>query len=134
MKFLVVDDEYPNRLYLKKLLCGYGDCDVAEDGQEAINAFIAACKNKEPYDLICMDIMMPNVGGREATIKIRELEMDMGVQDSSEVKIIMTSAFGDTNNVADSLIEGATSYIVKPVEKFKLIEEMKKAGLMVDVE
>ncbi len=130
MRCLVVEDEFVNRLYLQKLLAKYGECDIAVDGQEAIDAFLLAWKENAPYDLICMDIMMPNMDGRESTEQIRKLEEEMGIFGSKEVKVIMTTALDDVKNVMGSLKEGASAYIVKPIEKVKLLEEMKKFGLL----
>ncbi len=132
MRFLVVEDEFVNRLYLQKTLAKYGDCDIAIDGQEAIDAFLLAWKENAPYDLICMDIMMPNMDGRESTEKIRQLEQEMGIVGAEEVKVIMTTALDDVNNVMGSLKGGASSYIVKPIERARLLEEMKKLGLLTE--
>jgi len=130
MKVLVVEDEFVNRLFLQKLLSKYGQCDIAGDGLEALDAFKSAWQDKSPYDLICMDIMMPNMDGREATKLIRELEQEMGLDPSKEVPIFMTTALDDVKIVMNILKEGATSYFIKPIEKKKLLEEIKKVGLL----
>ena len=130
MRILIVEDEFVNRLYLKKILSKYGHCDVAVDGVEALEAFRLAWETDDPYDLICMDIMMPNMDGREATKKIREMEKEMGLETAKEVKIYMTTALDDVKTVMGALMEGATSFFVKPIDKKKLLEEIHKAGLI----
>ncbi len=130
MKILIVEDELVNRMVLQKLLDAYGTCDIAVDGNEAIEAFALACKEKKPYDLICMDIMMPNTDGRTALKKIREMEKQGGIKGQDEVKVIMTTAIGEVKTMVGSYMEGATSYIVKPIEKEKLIQELQKLGLI----
>ncbi|MCP4715742.1 MAG: response regulator [Deltaproteobacteria bacterium] len=130
MRILVVEDEFLSRMVIQKILSQHGDCDIAVDGEEAIHAFKLAHEDGKPYDLICMDIMMPNINGQEALKKIRELEFGMEIKGANEVKIIMTTALGDAKTVVSSYKEGATSYIVKPISKDKLLEEVKKLGLL----
>jgi two-component system, chemotaxis family, chemotaxis protein CheY len=78
-----------------------------------------------------MDIMMPNVDGKEAVTRIRQMEVEFGIKGSSEVKIIMVTALGDPKTVVSSFYKcGATSYIVKPVIKKQLEAELKNLGLI----
>lgn len=63
MKILIAEDDLASRQFLLQVLTGYGDCDVTVDGIEAVEAFTTAHKTKKPYDLICLDIMMPRVDG-----------------------------------------------------------------------
>jgi two-component system, chemotaxis family, chemotaxis protein CheY len=131
MKILIVEDDFTSRKLLQKILSEYGECDIAVDGEEAIKAFNFAHEDNTPYNLICMDIMMPNVDGHEALSKIRETERKLGVTDRNEVKVIMTTALDDPKNVMKALYkEGATSYLVKPVGKQIIFEEIVKLGLM----
>ena len=74
IKVLIVDDDFITRRILKSIFTPYGDCDIAINGEEAIQAFRLAREEKKPYDLICLDIMMPEIDGHEALMKIREME------------------------------------------------------------
>ena len=66
MKTLIVDDDFTNRLLLQEILKVHGPVHVAVNGKEAVEAVAAARDNKEdPYDLICLDIMMPEMDGQE---------------------------------------------------------------------
>jgi len=130
MKYLIVEDDFAARRLLKRYLSDYGDCDIAVDGHEAVEAFRQAMDEKEPYDLICLDIMMPNMDGREALRAIRQIEHEHGTDGLDGVKVIMTTALGDSENVIGSFREGCEAYIVKPVEKDKLLEEMESLGLI----
>lgn len=71
MRVLVAEDDIVSRKFLCKFLSRYGECDQAVDGMEAIDAYIAAVKDQKPYDLICLDIMMPKVDGIKALKTIR---------------------------------------------------------------
>lgn len=130
MKYLIVEDDFAARRLLKRYLSDYGDCDIAVDGHEAVEAFRQAMDEKEPYDLICLDIMMPNMDGREALRAIRQIEHEHGTDGLDGVKVIMTTALGDSKNVIGSFREGCEAYMVKPVEKDKLLEEMGSLGLI----
>lgn len=131
MKVLIVEDEFIGRKMLQKIISPYADCDIAIEGDEAIQAFRLAWEENRPYDLILMDIMMPNVDGHSALKSIRERENEMGLEDTDQVKVIMTTALGDPKNVFDALYKGgANSYMVKPIDKQKLLDEIKSLGLL----
>ncbi len=131
MKILIVEDELVSRKKLEKILSGYGKCDVTVNGIEGVKAFEAAWEEGEPYDLICMGIMMPEMDGKEALEKIREIEKEKGIHGSREVKVLMATSLEDSKNVVDAYYRGATSYIVKPVDGQKLLKEIRGFGFAV---
>ena len=61
MKILLAEDDFVTRKFMANFLSKYGDCDVTVDGMEAVDAFMLALEEDEPYDLVCLDIMMPNM-------------------------------------------------------------------------
>ncbi len=130
MKCLIVEDDFAARRLLQRYLSSYVVCDIAVDGNEAVVAFRQALDEKEPYDLICLDIMMPNMDGREALKVIRRIESEHGTSGLDGVKVIMTTALGDPKNVMGAFREGCEAYIVKPDKKDKLLEEMKNLSLI----
>ena len=77
-----------------------------------------------------MDIRMPNVDGKEALRQIRQIENDVGYHDEGKVKVIMTTALDDAEAVVESYEEGATAYLVKPITKKKLVEELLRLDLI----
>lgn len=126
MRILIVEDELVSRLLLQKLLTVIGTCDIAVNGKEGIEAFTLAWKEKKPYGLICLDIMMPDMDGHEALRAIREREREMGIKGlREEVKILMTTALTDEKNVMDAFYWGATEYLFKPITKKALFEKLK---------
>jgi two-component system chemotaxis response regulator CheY len=132
MKCLIVEDDFISRRIIKELLAPYCECDIAVNGEEAVTSFRMAHESKRTYDLICMDIMMPGVDGNEALKQIRQMEKDMGVLPEFEVKVIMTTALDDPKTVINSLYKGgATSYLVKPISKQKLINELRSFRFIV---
>ena len=131
MRILIVEDDFVGRKVMQQLLLEYGQCDVAVDGLEAVKAVDLASEANEPYDVMFLDIMMPNMSGHEALKIIRDKEKERGVTPQNEVKVIMTSALDDVKNVTQSFFQGgASAYLVKPIERRKVIEEMRKLGLI----
>jgi two-component system chemotaxis response regulator CheY len=131
VKCLIVEDDFISRRVLKELLSSSFDCDIAVNGEEAVASFRLAHEGKRPYDLICMDIMMPGVDGQEALRLIRVIEKELGIPPHLEVKVIMTTALDDPRTVVQAYYKGgATSYIVKPVSRQKLMRELRILGLV----
>ena len=131
MRILIVEDDFVGRKVMHQLLLEYGECDVAVDGLEAVKAFDLAWQENRPYDVLFLDIMMPNMSGHEALKIIREKEKQRGVLPVNEVKVIMASALDDVKNVTQFFFQGgASAYLVKPIERRKVIEELRKLGLI----
>jgi two-component system chemotaxis response regulator CheY len=130
MRVLIAEDEFTSRMILQKFLSPYGDCDVVMDGNEAIQAFQMAWEEKNPYDLICMDIMMPTMDGHEAITRIRELEAASGGKHEKKATIIMTTARDDTEDVRNAIQRGANWYLLKPVNKQIFLNKLREMGLI----
>lgn len=130
MRCLIVEDDFGSRRLLQALLREYGSIDVVVDGQEAIEAFRLAWEENNPYDVVFLDIMMPNVDGQEALRRIRATEGEIGIPERDQVKVIMTTALGDPENVVEAFYKGgANGYVVKPIERRALVSELEKLGL-----
>lgn len=131
MKCLIAEDHLLSRRILKELLSSQFDCDIAVNGQEAIDSFQLAHEAKRPYDVIFMDIMMPMVDGLEALQCIRTMERNMKIPPNLAVKVIMTTALDDPHTVIKSFKEcEADAYLVKPLSRHKLANELRKLNLM----
>lgn len=131
MRCLIAEDDFISRKVLKELLAPYFDVDIAINGAEAVTAFKLSCEDKKPYSLVCMDIMMPNMDGNEALRQIREHEKSLGVPAAAESKVLMTTSLDDPKTVFDAFYRsGATAYIVKPISRVKLLEELRKMKLI----
>ncbi len=130
MKTLIVEDDLTGRLLLQEILKGLGPCHVAINGVEAIEAVRISLDAKEPYDLICLDIMMPEMDGQQALLGIRNLEEERGILSSKGAKIIMTTALSDGKNIIVAWKGLCDAYLVKPIDKNALLGELHKLGLI----
>jgi two-component system chemotaxis response regulator CheY len=132
MRVLVVEDDFTSRKLMQKLLQSYGECDLAENGTDAIAAFQRAWKERRPYDLICLDIMMPGMNGHEVLETIRQIEDGRGIHGREGVKIIMTTALDDRKNIMQAFRYQCEAYLIKPIDRHKLANEIRKFGLIQD--
>ena len=131
MKCLIVEDDFTARKLMQIYLSEFGECFVAVNGKEAVQAVTQAFEEDEPYDLIAMDIMMPEMDGIEALKAIRNLEKERGITGLDTVKVIMTTAKGQSQDIFDAFNTGCEAYLIKPIRKPDLIDEIRKLGLFV---
>jgi two-component system chemotaxis response regulator CheY len=130
MKTLVVEDDFTSRILLNEILQQYGPVHVAVNGKEAVAAVQIALKAKERYDLICLDIMMPEMDGQTALSAIRAAEEAVGLTSTYGSKIVMTTALGDVGNVSKSFYRLCDAYLVKPIDRAMFQAELRKLGLI----
>jgi two-component system chemotaxis response regulator CheY len=127
MKVLVLEDDFGCRLVLQRALSGFGEVHVAVTGSEALSAYNVAQAEGVPYDLICLDIMVPEVSGLSVLQQIRSYESEHG---AVPAKILMTTAVGSKDDVVAAIRGGCDGYLVKPIEKAKLMAQLKKWHLL----
>jgi two-component system chemotaxis response regulator CheY len=82
------------------------------------------------YHLICMDIMMPEMDGREAVRQVRAIEEAHGILAKSGAKIIMTTAVDDLKEVMRCFEEFCDAYLMKPINLANLLRQMKAYRLI----
>ena len=130
MKTLIVEDDFTNRLLLQEFIKIYGLPHIAINGKEAVKAVRQALDANEPYDLICMDIMMPEMDGQQALKKIRAMEEERGISSTNGSKIVMTTALGDMKNACNAFNSLCDAYLIKPIDKARLIETLRRLKLI----
>jgi two-component system chemotaxis response regulator CheY len=116
MKALVVDDDLITRIVLQEILSSYAEVHSCVDGSEAVVAFRRAIEHADPYDLICMDVLMPVMGGIEAIQLIRQEEERHGRYRPQATKVIVTTASDDTDTISQAFRELCDAYVIKPVD------------------
>ncbi len=113
MRILLAEDDFATRKFMISFLSKYGECDVTVDGMEAVDAF-----------------MMALVDGYQALMGIRNLEKERNIPQEEGVKVIMTTALNDEQNVKMAFDLGCTIYSGKPIDKTRFEQAMKKLGLI----
>ena len=130
MKILLAEDDFATRKFMLSFLSKYGECDVTVDGMEAVDAYLMALEDGEPYDLVCLDIMMPVMDGYQALVGIRNLEKERDIPQEKAVKVIMTTALNDESNVKMAFELGCTVYSGKPIDQERFEQAMRKLNLI----
>lgn len=130
MKILLAEDDFATRKFMVSFLSKYGECDVTVDGMEAVDAYMMALEDGEPYDLVCLDIMMPVMDGYQALVGIRNLEKERNVPEDKAARVIITTALNDEQNVKMAFELGATIYSGKPIDKDRFEQALKKLNLI----
>jgi len=130
MRILIAEDDFASRKFLYKYLSSFGECDISIDGIEAVDSFIMALEEGNPYDLICLDNMMPKLDGTRALKAIRDVEKQKGIEEGGRVKIIMTMALSNTSKVCSSFDTRCEAYTVKPIDEKKFVDVLKRLGLL----
>jgi two-component system chemotaxis response regulator CheY len=130
LRALLVEDEFASRLVLQTFLSRYGECHIAVNGREAVEAFRAAFERGEKYDLICMDIMLPEIDGHEAVRQVRAIEVAHGICSTYGVKIFMTTSVEDIKQIIRCFQELCDAYLMKPIDLAKLLDHMRSYQLV----
>ena len=113
LRVLAAEDIPTNQLVLKTIMQSFGvEITMVDNGRQAVEAWLA-----EPYDLVLMDIQMPEMDGIAATRAIRAAEVEMG---RPRTPIIAVSANAMTHQVKDYLAAGMDGHVAKPIELSKL--------------
>lgn len=133
IKSLIVEDDFAARRLMQIYLDPHGECSIAINGIEAINAIKHGIKENAPYDLVCLDIMMPQMDGMETLENIRKIEEENGIQGLDQVKVIMTTAKSLSKDIFAAFKTGCEAYLIKPIKKSDLLDQMEKLGLSVKV-
>ena len=132
MKSLVVEDEFSTRLIMKKLLGPFGPVKVVEDGKGALKAIQKAWKVAEPFDLVCLDMLLPGMNGDEVLAEIRRMENEAGEEVSEEgrIKVIMATSIADGKTAVKEGDTPCDGYILKPIDREKLLTELERLALI----
>lgn len=132
MKCLIVEDDLISSQVLKGLIFSHvATADIVTNGLDGIDWFLRAHASKRPYDLILMDIMMPETNGLQSALSIRENEMLLNISFMRRVKIIMTTSLNDPRTIMKALYDSdANSYLIKPIRLQELEDELRKLKLI----
>lgn len=123
-KILIVDDHLANRQLLLEILKDIGQLDVACDGKEALGAYQKSIQESQPYDLILLDVAMPEIDGLELLKIVRDTEQGAGVGMGEGIPIIMITAHKEP--LLDAFNSGCDDFVIKPIDGAKLLKKIKE--------
>ncbi|MCU0576937.1 MAG: response regulator, partial [Desulfobacterota bacterium] len=129
MRILVVDDELVSREKMRRIMSGIGECDEATGGQSALDIFQKAIEEGSRYDLITLDISMPEMNGKEVLGRIREMERERGLARDDQVKVIMVTASTEKESIIACIKSGCNDYIMKPFSTDTVTRKLRDNGL-----
>ena len=131
MKFLIVDDDIISCQVIRQCLAEFAQVHICTNALAALDIFSKALTQNEPYALVTLDILMPDLNGQELLKKLRAIEQERGVSGAGQCKIMMISSLDDLENVTDALLDGdADVYVSKPITRDALREQLQKLKLI----
>lgn len=130
MNILVVEDDAASRKLIERFLAPYGTCTPAQDGAAALHLFTESLEQDARFDLICLDIMLPDMDGQIVLEQIRREEEARGVPEETRIPVFFTSGLDRPAYVEDEeLRKRRIAYLVKPIERARLRELLTEFGL-----
>lgn len=130
MKILVAEDDEANRKFLSKLLAKFGEVTVVSDGFQAVKKYMQALDEREPYRLVCLDVMMPRIDGYKALDAIREMESKYALIAGERAKIIMISALDEGGFDEELAGNQYDCYMSKPIDILEFEMNLKRMGML----
>jgi two-component system, chemotaxis family, chemotaxis protein CheY len=128
MRSLIVEDDLVCRQVLKKFLTVYGPCTAAVNGTEALALIAQATTRNEHFQLICLDIDMPDMTGHQVLTLIRTREDERQCPADQRVRVLMTSGHSQPEHVVLSFHNRCDGFLVKPITAHKLAERLNPFG------
>ena len=129
LNILIADDQAIYRETLDIILQPYGNRVLVEDGAQAVHAFQQAMNAHDPFQLVLLDIQMPNMNGQEALLQIRQLEKQKygPLHMHERAFVLMQSSLDDPSQLMTAYKDGhCNGYILKPVDRDELIKRLQK--------
>ncbi len=129
MRALIVDDDSTCRMLLNRALSSHGRIDEAASGWDALAAVTSLLLRHRTYDLICLDIMMPDLDGFACLERIRRLEREAGILPGAESRVAMTTALDDYGSAKRAFAHLAEFFFIKPFVLKNVVDELRSAGV-----
>ena len=124
-RFLIVDDDELCRNLLQNLLAKFGSCEMAENGREGLAFFKEALAGSDPYDLICVDLIMPNMNGHMLIREIRDFEQKQ--QTPFHAAIFAITSIDSIYEKSELLLGNLCDhYVVKPFNAASITADLHK--------
>ena len=122
-----MDDVATNRVVLRAMLSRFGHVDEAAGGASALQLYRDAAASGEMYDLLLLDIMMPDMDGITLLNEVRAFERE---EDLPGTAAVMTTATDQRHHVTGASRAGAVGFLLKPLSPQKVVGMLKRLELI----
>ena len=129
MKILIVDDDPATSKSFEELPMDISECHALRRGDAAVRAVKNALKHRDPFDLITIDITLPDMDGGKVALEIRNLEKKVEVPKEKSAFIMIITAQADEGTVRTSFSAGCNAFVVKPFKNETIINAIAKSKL-----
>jgi len=126
MRILVIEDDFISRNVIARFLGGFGEVTTAENGRLGIEAVRTASQEGRPFDLVTLDVMMPEMNGHEVLQHLRAHEAESSTE--PRPRVLMTTALCDLKTVHSAYQGLCDDYLTKPIRKAALYEKLLGMG------
>ena len=129
-RILIVDDSTAIRESFKEILSSLADCEEAVNGRDAVDLVKRRIHQGKTFDLVLMDIIMPEKDGLTAVKEIREFEQSRGGRESDRLTIVIVTTIREPSRILVAQYEcGADAYISKPFTGETVLQTLSGNGL-----
>ncbi len=128
-RILVVDDDPAIVNLLQGHLKDYGQCTTASNGGSAISAFRGLLDQSKCFDLVCLDIKMPDKDGIEVLNQIRNMEKSYGVGFRQRSRVVMVTALDTPQDKLKAFKDACDGYLTKPFDKSQVEKAVEQVGI-----
>ena len=119
LRVLIVDDNATNRQILRETLRAFGcQSDEAKDGKVALRKLIRAAKDETPFDLVLLDVQMPNLSGLDVLQTIRQHPY------LHALPVILLTSVDNLHTLSDRKDLDWSAYLTKPIKQSQLLDTM----------
>ncbi|MFO7916392.1 MAG: response regulator [Candidatus Krumholzibacteriales bacterium] len=130
LKILIVEDDETARNVTARYLSDFGECDIAPDGEVAMELFLESRAGGRPYDVIFLDILMPNMSGRKVLDRIRDIEDHENISERDRTRVIITSSLSDPGSISGAFKSRCEGYLVKPFGREDLERQLQSLEII----
>lgn len=129
IRALVIEDDPAIRDMIRRFLAPVALCDLAGDGVTGLAALEQAMDRGQPYELVCLDLVMPVMDGWETLARLRELEDLRGIGDPARVRVLVLTARDSSQNLARlRAFTSREGLLLKPFRRSDLFEHIRLLG------
>jgi two-component system chemotaxis response regulator CheY len=127
MRSLAIDDEFVALSKMVAMLEPFGQCDAAMTSRQALDLFRSALKEARPYDLVTIDINLPDMSG---ITLLERLQQEEEQRNAPRARKIMVTAESTMSNVLAAASGECDGFLAKPVRGALLGEKLVDLGLL----